>query len=82
MIPPAQPVSASGPPPSGGIRYSWAEPPRSDRNQSDAESGAQASASSTAVPSVSRRGGELPSAAASHRAASARPAGRPTGLTA
>jgi hypothetical protein len=65
-----------------GLRCNGAEPPRSDRNQSDAASGAQAGASSAAVPSVSGRGGELPSAAASQSAASSRPARRPTGATA
>jgi len=38
---------------------------RSDRKNTDAESGAQRGSESAAVPAVSFRGGELPSAAAS-----------------
>src|SRR5271157_314777 len=54
---------------------------RSDKKNTDAESGAQRGSESAAIPAVSFDGGELPSAAATQSAHIQRSPPRPTGAT-
>ena len=54
---------------------------RSDKKNTDAESGAQRGSESAAIPAVSFHGGELPSAAATQSAHMQRSPPRPTGAT-